>query len=62
MSRWTSWSQRAPRRKRRAILQEEKAHRDWMNCLGYYMFAFGGLKIGFRVNTSVADAFNLDGM
>jgi len=44
------------------ILQEEKPLRDWiqevlMNCLGYYSFAFGKLKLGVRVNSSVIEAF-----
>lgn len=46
----------------RGILQEEKPLRDWiqemlMNCLGYYTFAFGKLKIGTRHNSSVVEAF-----
>ncbi len=45
----------------RGVLQEEKPLRDWiqeilMNCLGYYTFAFGKLKFGARVNSSVAEA------
>jgi hypothetical protein len=28
-----------------------------MNCLGYYTFAFGKLKLGVRVNSSVVEAF-----
>jgi hypothetical protein len=37
----------------RGVLQEEKPLRDWlqevlMNCLGYYTFSFGKLKIGIR--------------
>jgi hypothetical protein len=44
------------------VLQEEKPLRDWlqevlMNCLGYYTFAFGKLKIGIRENSSVVEAF-----
>jgi len=46
----------------RGILQEEKPLRDWiqevlMNCLGYYTFTFGKLKIGVRVNSSAVEAF-----
>jgi hypothetical protein len=46
----------------RGVLQEEKPLRDWlqevlMNCLGYYTFSFGRLKIGIRDNSSVVEAF-----
>ncbi|MCL4851669.1 MAG: hypothetical protein KJZ78_09840, partial [Bryobacteraceae bacterium] len=46
----------------RGILQEEKPLRDWIqevliNCLGYYTFTFGKLKIGIRENSSVVEAF-----
>ena len=46
----------------RGTLQEEKPLRDWlqevlMNCLGYYTFSFGKLKIGVRENSSVIEAF-----
>jgi hypothetical protein len=46
----------------RGVLQEEKPLRDWlqevlMNCLGYYTFAFGKLKIGIRENSSAIEAF-----
>lgn len=46
----------------RGVIQEEKPLRDWlqevlMNCLGYYTFAFGKLKIGARVNSSTVEAF-----
>ena len=46
----------------RGTLQEEKPLRDWlqevlMNCLGYYTFSFGKLKIGVRENSSVVEAF-----
>jgi hypothetical protein len=46
----------------RGVIQEEKPLRDWlqevlMNCLGYYTFAFGKLKIGVRVNSSAVEAF-----
>jgi hypothetical protein len=46
----------------RGVIQEEKPLRDWlqevlMNCLGYYTFAFGKLKIGIRNNSSVVEAF-----
>ncbi len=46
----------------RGVIQEEKPLRDWlqevlMNCLGYYTFAFGKLKIGIRENSSVVEAF-----
>lgn len=46
----------------RGVLQEEKLLRDWiqevlMNCLGYYTFTFGKLKVGVRVNSSVIEAF-----
>jgi hypothetical protein len=44
------------------VMQEEKPLRDWiqevlMNCLGYYSFAFGKLKLGIRENSSVVEAF-----
>jgi hypothetical protein len=44
------------------VLQEEKPLRDWlqeilMNCLGYYTFAFGKMKLGVRMNSSAAEAF-----
>jgi hypothetical protein len=46
----------------RGVIQEEKPLRDWlqealMNCLGYYTFAFGKLKTGVRVNSSVVEVF-----
>ncbi len=46
----------------RGVLQEEKPLRDWlqevlMNCLGYYTFANGKLKLGLRVNSSAVEAF-----
>jgi hypothetical protein len=46
----------------RGTLQEEKPLRDWlqevlMNCLGYYTFAFGKLRIGIRENSSSVEAF-----
>jgi hypothetical protein len=46
----------------RGVLQEEKPLRDWlqevlMNCLGYYTFAFGKLKLGVRENSSAVEAF-----
>jgi hypothetical protein len=46
----------------RGILQEEKPLRDWiqevlMNCLGYYTFAFGKLKVALRANSSSVEAF-----
>jgi hypothetical protein len=46
----------------RGTLQEEKPLRDWlqevlMNCLGYYTFAFGKIKVGVRVNSSSVEAF-----
>jgi len=46
----------------RGVIQEEKPLRDWiqevlMNCLGYYTFAFGKLKLGVRVNSSAVEAF-----
>jgi hypothetical protein len=48
----------------RGVLQEEKPLRDWlqevlMNCLGYYTFAFGKLKIGIRENSSTVEAFTI---
>ncbi|MCX6630468.1 MAG: hypothetical protein NTW28_22870, partial [Candidatus Solibacter sp.] len=48
----------------RGVLQEEKPLRDWiqevlMNCLGYYTFAFGKLKIGVRSNSSTVEAFTI---
>ncbi len=46
----------------RGTLQEEKPLRDWlqevlMNCLGYYTFSFGKLRIGVRENSSAVEAF-----
>jgi|GEM_PF-1191933 len=46
----------------RGVLQEEKPLRDWlqevlMNCLGYYTFANGKLKLGIRINSSSVEAF-----
>jgi hypothetical protein len=46
----------------RGVIQEEKPLRDWiqeilMNCLGYFTFAFGKLKIGIRANSSAVEAF-----
>jgi DNA polymerase III psi subunit len=46
----------------RGMLQEEKPLKDWidevlMNCLGYYTFAFGKLKLGIRINSSTVEAF-----
>jgi hypothetical protein len=48
----------------RGVLQEEKPLRDWlqevlMNCLGYFTFAFGKLKIGIRENSSAVEAFSI---
>ena len=48
----------------RGVLQEEKPLRDWlqevlMNCLGYYTFSFGKLKIGVRENSSTVEAFSI---
>src|ERR1017187_3230327 len=48
----------------RGTLQEEKPLRDWlqevlMNCLGYYTFSFGKLKIGVRENSSTVEAFTV---
>ncbi len=48
----------------RGVLQEEKPLRDWlqevlMNCLGYYTFSFGKLKVGVRVNSSTVEAFTI---
>jgi hypothetical protein len=46
----------------RGVLQEEKPLRDWlqevlMNCLGYYTFSNGKLKLGVRVNSSAVETF-----
>jgi hypothetical protein len=46
----------------RGVLQEEKPLRDWLqevliNCLGYYTFSNGKLKLGVRVNASAVEAF-----
>jgi hypothetical protein len=46
----------------RGTLMEEKPLRDWlqevlMNCLGYYTFSFGKIRIGVRENSSVVEAF-----
>ena len=51
-----------PQFKFRGVLQEEKPLRDWlqevlMNCLGYYTFAFGRVKIGVRGNSSTVEPF-----
>lgn len=48
----------------RGVIQEEKPLRDWIdevlvNCLGYYTFAFGKLKLGIRVNSSTVEAFTV---
>ena len=48
----------------RGVLQEEKPLRGWlqevlMNCLGYYTFSFGKLKIGVRENSSTVEAFTI---
>jgi hypothetical protein len=48
----------------RGVLQEEKPLRDWiqeilMNCLGYYSFACGKLKLGIRVNSSAVENFTI---
>jgi hypothetical protein len=45
-------------------LKEEKPLRDWiqeilMTALGYYTFAFGRLKAGIRLNSSVVEAFTV---
>ena len=53
-----------PQFKFRGVLQEEKPLRDWlqevlMNCLGYYTFSFGRLKIGVRENSSTVEAFTI---
>jgi len=45
------------------FLRDQKAVRDWVqeilnNCLGYYTFASGKLRIGVRANSSVQEAFN----
>jgi hypothetical protein len=44
------------------VIGAEKPLRDWitdvlMNCLGYYTFAFGKLKVGVRSNSSAVEAF-----
>jgi hypothetical protein len=46
------------------ILQEQKPLRDWiqevlMNCLAYYTFSFGKLKLGIRENSSAVEAFTI---
>jgi len=46
----------------RGTVQEEKPLRDWIqevliNCLGFYTFSFGKLKVGVRVNSSSVEAF-----
>ncbi|MGH9579312.1 MAG: hypothetical protein ACRD3R_17880, partial [Terriglobales bacterium] len=46
----------------RGTVQEEKPLRDWIqevliNCLGFYTFSFGKLKVGVRVNSSAVEAF-----
>jgi len=48
----------------RGIIQEEKPLRDWIeeiltNCLGYYTFAFGKLRIGIRNNSSTIEPFTV---
>lgn len=47
----------------RGIIKDEKPLRDWiqevlMNCLGYYTFAFGKLKIGIRCSSSTTEDFS----
>jgi hypothetical protein len=49
------------------ILGDQKPLRDWIteilnNCLGYFTFAAGKLKIGIRVNSSVVEAFTAGSM
>lgn len=46
----------------RGILRDQKPFRDWlqevlMNCLGYYNFNFGKLRMGIRINSSTVEAF-----
>ena len=46
----------------RGVMQEEKPLRDWlqevlMNCLGFFTFSFGKLKLGVRINSSAVEAF-----
>lgn len=46
----------------RGVLAEQKPLRDWLdevlaNCLGYYTYSFGKLKIGIRVNSSAVEAW-----
>jgi hypothetical protein len=48
-------------------LQEAKPLRDWvqeilMNCLGYYTFSFGKLRLGIRENSSAVEAFTVGNM
>ncbi len=48
----------------RGILQDQKPLRDWiqevlMNCLGYYSFEFGKLKLGIRDNSSAIESFTI---
>lgn len=45
------------------LLAEQKPLRDWLQevlncCLGYYTFAFGKIRFGIRVNSSVRAAFS----
>jgi hypothetical protein len=45
-------------------LQEQKPLRDWIqevlnNCLGYFTFSFGKLKLGIRENSSAVEAFTV---
>ncbi len=44
------------------VIDDEKPLKDWindilMNCLGYYTFSFGKLKLGTRFNSSATEAF-----
>ncbi|MBI3683677.1 MAG: hypothetical protein HY235_25155, partial [Acidobacteria bacterium] len=46
----------------RGTVQEEKPLRGWIqevliNCLGFYTFSFGKLKVGVRVNSSAVESF-----
>lgn len=48
----------------RGVIQDEKPLSDWIsevlnNCLGYYTFAFGKLKLGIRINSSTVEAFTV---
>jgi hypothetical protein len=48
----------------RGVISERRALRDWLgdvlsNCLGYYTFVFGKLKLGIRINATALESFTV---